>query len=45
MVGKTELFRIPDFMVGQTSSFPHYISTLFTWCCRVCYFAWWTRVL
>jgi len=23
----------------------HCISTLFIWCCRVCYFAWWTRIL
>jgi len=32
-------------MLGQTFWFSHCISTLFIWCCRVCYFAWWTRVL
>jgi len=31
-------------MIGQTFSFSYYISTLFIWCCRVFYFAWWTRV-
>ena len=38
-------FPIPEFMIGQTFSFPHYISTDFIWCYRVCYIAWWTRVL
>ena len=32
-------------MIRQTFSFSHYISTLFIWCCRVCYFVWWTWVL
>jgi len=45
LAGKTELFRIPEFMIVQTFSFPQYISTLFIWFCRVCYFAWWTQVL
>jgi len=45
MVRKTDRFRIPEFMLGQTFPFPHCISTLFIWCCRVCYFACWTRVL
>jgi len=40
-----ERFRIPEFMIAQTFSFLHYISTLFIWCCRVCYIAWWTPVL
>ena len=40
-----ELFHIPEFMINQTFSFSHCISTLFIWYCRVCYFAWWTRVL
>ena len=31
--------------MGQTFSFSHCIFTLFIWCCRVCYFAWRTRVL
>jgi len=31
-------------MIRKTFSF-YCISTLFIWCCRVCYFAWWTRVL
>jgi len=31
-------------MIGQTFLFLHCISTLFIWYCRVCYFAWWTRV-
>ena len=44
MVGKTELFRIPEFMIGQTFSLSRCISTLFIWCCRVCYFVSWTRV-
>jgi len=45
MVVKTEHFRVPEVMTGQTFSFLHCISTLFIWCCRVCYFAWSTRVL
>ena len=45
MVGKTELFRIPEFMIGQTYLFSYRISTLFIWCCRLCCFAWSTRVL
>jgi len=32
-------------MIGQTFLFSHCISTLFIWCCRVCHFAWWRRVL
>ena len=28
MVGKTDLFRIPEFMIGQTFSFSYCISTL-----------------
>jgi len=42
---KTDHFRTPEFMTGKTFSFSHCISTLFIWCCRVCYFAWWTRLL
>jgi len=38
-------FRIPEFMIGQMFSFSRCTSTLFIWCYRVCYFAWWTRVL
>jgi len=33
------------FMIRETFSFSYCISTIFMWCCRVCYFAWWTRVL
>jgi len=40
-----ERFPILEFVIGQTFSFPHYISALFIWCWRVCYFVWWTRVL
>jgi len=43
MVGKTEQFFAFLSYDRQTFSFPHCISTLFIWCCRV--FAWWTRVL
>jgi len=32
-------------MIGQTFSFSRCIYTFFIWCGRVCYFAWWTRVL
>ena len=40
-----ELFRIPEIMIVQASSFSHCLSTLFIWSVRVCYFAWWIRVL
>ena len=35
-----ERFRNPELMTAKTFSFLHCISTLFIWCCRVCYFAW-----
>jgi len=39
---KLRTFSYSWVMIGQT--FSYYTSTLFIWCCRVCYFAWWTRV-
>jgi len=41
---KLRTFSYSWVMIRQTFSFLHCISTLLIWCCRVCYFAWWTRV-